>query len=245
GKSSLCNAIFQSRVCATHPLNGCTRQAHRLTFQPGERRMTLVDLPGTGETPQHDQEYRALYSQLLPELDLIIWILRADERAYAADIAMHQFLLNEGADPSRFLFVLSHADRIHPAEEWNNQSSTPSRQQELSLATVTARVATLFPSSFPVLPIAAPAGWNLPAFVSLMIHALPPQATSAVYSHIRNEKRTAQDQQHAQQAFGDAIGQSFDAAIARFSFPAWMLQLLRKARDRIIRLLITLWDRLF
>ncbi|HFV4927255.1 TPA: ATP synthase, partial [Escherichia coli] len=25
----------------------------------------------------------------------------------------------------------------------------------------------------------------------------------------------------------------------------WMLQLLRKARDRIIRLLITLWDRLF
>ncbi|MDF8585682.1 GTPase, partial [Escherichia coli] len=175
----------------------------------------------------------------------IIWILRADERAYAADIAMHQFLLNEDADPSRFLFVLSHADRVFPAEEWNDTEKCPSRQQELSLATVTARVATLFPSSFPVLSVAAPVGWNLQALVSLMIHALPPQATSAVYSHIRNEKRTAQDQQHAQQAFGDAIGQSFDAAIARFSFPAWMLQLLRKARDRIIRLLITLWDRLF
>ncbi|HAH3269891.1 TPA: GTPase, partial [Escherichia coli] len=96
GKSSLCNAIFQSRICATHPLNGCTRQAHHLTLQLGERRMTLVDLPGIGETLQHDQEYRELYRQLLPELDLIIWILRADERAYAADIAMHQFLLNEG-----------------------------------------------------------------------------------------------------------------------------------------------------
>ncbi|OXZ87521.1 phage DNA repair protein [Escherichia coli] len=36
GKSSLCNAIFQSRICATHPLNGCTRQAHRLTLQFGE-----------------------------------------------------------------------------------------------------------------------------------------------------------------------------------------------------------------
>ena len=65
GKSSLCNAIFQSRICATHPLNGCTRQAHRLTLQLGERRMTLVDLPGIGETPQHDQEYRTLYRQLL------------------------------------------------------------------------------------------------------------------------------------------------------------------------------------
>ncbi|HAM4485917.1 TPA: GTPase, partial [Escherichia coli] len=190
GKSSLCNAIFQSRICATHPLNGCTRQAHRLTLQFGERRMTLVDLPGIGETPQHDQEYRTLYRQLLPELDLIIWILRADERAYAADIAMHQFLLNEGADPSRFLFVLSHADRVFPAEEWNATEKCPSRQQSLSLATVTARVATLFPSSFPVLSVAAPVGWNLPAFVSLMIHALPPQATSAVYSHIRGENRS-------------------------------------------------------
>ncbi|HAW7701454.1 TPA: GTPase, partial [Escherichia coli] len=170
GKSSLCNAIFQSHICATHPLNGCTRQAHRLTLQIGERRMTLVDLPGIGETPQHDQEYRALYRQLLPEVDLIIWILRADERAYAADITMHQFLLNEGADPSRFLFVLSHADRAFPAEEWNATEKCPSRQQALSLATVTARVATLFPSSFPVLSVAAPVGWNLPAFVSLMIH---------------------------------------------------------------------------
>ncbi len=102
---------------------------------------------------------------------------------------MHQFLLNEGADPSRFLFVLSHADRMFPAEEWNATEKCPSRHQELSLATVIARVATLFPSSFPVLPVAgtcspvlpvaAPAGWNLPALVSLMIHALPPQATSA------------------------------------------------------------------
>lgn len=88
--------------------------------------MTLVDMPGIGETPQHDQEYRELYRQLLPELDLIIWILRADERAYAADIAMHQFLLNEGADPSRFLFVLSHADRVFPAEEWNDTEKCPS-----------------------------------------------------------------------------------------------------------------------
>ncbi len=172
--------------------------------------MTLVDLPGIGETPQHDQEYRALYHQLLPELDLIIWILRADERAYAADIAMHQFLLNEGADPSRFLFVLSHADRVFPAEEWNDTEKCPSRQQELSLATVTARVATLFPSSFPVLSVAAPVGWNLQALVSLMIHALPPQATSAVYSHIRGENRSEQARKHAQQTFGDAIGKSFD-----------------------------------
>ena len=59
------------------------------------------------------------------------------------------------------------------------------------------------------------------------------------------ENRSEQAQKHAQQTFGDAIGKSFDDAVARFTFPVWMLQLLRKARDRIIRLLETLWDRLF
>ncbi|HAX2434063.1 TPA: ATP synthase [Escherichia coli] len=106
-------------------------------------------------------------------------------------------------------------------------------------------MATLFPSSFPVLPVAAPVGWNIPALVSLMIHALPPQATSAVYSHIRGENRSERVQKHAQQTFGETIGKSFDDAVARFSFPAWMLQLLRKTRDRIIHLLVTLWDHLF
>ena len=38
-----------------------------------------------------------------------------------------------------FLFVLSHADRVFPAEEWNATEKCPSRQQALSLATVTAR----------------------------------------------------------------------------------------------------------
>ncbi|MCU9639023.1 GTPase, partial [Escherichia coli] len=147
-------------------------------------------------------------------IELCVCVLRADERAYAAHIAMQQFLLNEGAVPSLFLFFRSHAGRVFPDEECNATDKCPSRHQELSLATVTARVATLFPSSFPVLPVAAPVGWNLPAFVSLMIHALPPQATSAVYSHIRGENLAEQAQKQAQQTFGDAIGKSLeDAAV--------------------------------
>lgn len=59
------------------------------------------------------------------------------------------------------------------------------------------------------------------------------------------ENRSEQARKHAQQTFGETIGKSFDDAVARFSFPAWMLQLLRKTRDRIIHLLITLWERLF
>ncbi|WP_445335775.1 GTPase family protein [Citrobacter koseri] len=245
GKSSLCNALFQSSVCATHPLSGCTREAQRLTLELGDRQMTIVDLPGIGETPEYDREYSALYQRLLPEVDLIVWVLRADERAYAADIAMHRFLLAEGADPSRFLFVLSQADRVSPASEWNTQDSAPSRQQLCSLATVSTRVAGLFPSSFPVLPVAAPAGWNLPAFVSLMIHALPAHATSAVFSHFRQENCSGQDKRHAREDFGETMGDSFDRVIDTVSLPSWLIALLRRARQKIIGLLVSLWDKFF
>lgn len=100
--------------------------------------MTLVDLPGIGETPQHDQEYQALYRQLLPELDLIIWILRSDERAYAADIAMHQFLLNEGADPRAFcLFSAMPIACFLLKNGMPQKNARPVTRN--SLATVTAR----------------------------------------------------------------------------------------------------------
>lgn len=245
GKSSLCNALFRSSVCATHPLTGCTREAERLTLELGDRQMTIVDLPGIGETPEYDREYSALYQTLLPELDLIVWVMRADERAYAADIAMHRYLLTEGADPSRFLFVLTQADRVSPASEWSNTDAVPSEQQQLSLTALSARVAGLFPSSFPVLPVAAPAGWNLPAFVSLMIHALPPQATSAVYSHFRQENCSEQDRQRAREDFGKSTGNSFDQIISTFSLPPWLLVLLHRVRQKIIDLLVTLWDKFF
>lgn len=207
--------------------------------------MTLVDLPGIGETPQHDQEYRELYRQLLPELDLIIWILRADERAYAADIAMHQFLLNEGADPSRFLFVLSHADRVFPAEEWNATEKCPSRHR----GTLTGNCYSTGGNPVPVIISGTPRCCACRLESSGVCVADDPRPATAgnqcgLFTY-PGENRSEQAQKHAQQTFGDAIGKSFDDAVARFTFPVWMLQLLRKARDRIIRLLETLWDRLF
>lgn len=245
GKSSLCNALFQSPHCATHPLTGCTREPERLMLEIGERKMTIVDLPGIGETLEYDREYQSLYKELLPELDLIIWILRADERSYAADMAMHRFLLAEGADPSRFLFILSHADRVFPANEWLSELSSPSPQQLLSLATISARVASLFPTAFPVLPVSAVSGWNLSVFVSLMIYALPEQATSAVYTHFRKENCSEEDLHRARTDFGQALGQTFDRVILAQALPNSVMRLISQIRKKIIQLLLSLWDKFF
>lgn len=99
GKSSLCNALFRSLLCATHPLSGCTREAQRLILELRDQRMTIADLPSVWEAPEYDREYRVLYQSLLPELDLIIRGLRADEQVYAADIVMYLFCWPKGPLP--------------------------------------------------------------------------------------------------------------------------------------------------
>lgn len=243
GKSSLCNALFQQPVCLTHDLTACTREPRRIVLTVGERGMTLVDLPGVGETPEYDEEYQTLYRSLLNELDLIIWALRADDRARTTDINTYRALIEYGAEPSRFLFVLTQADRVPPLPEPG--MSLPSSEQMISLATLSSQAAGQFPSSFPIMAVSSHTGYNLPAFVELMVHALPVQASSAVYRQLKPEHKTEEADTAVRQAFGDIAGNAFDTVFNPDAYsPGWSV-LLRRLRRKLVRLAGRLWDRLF
>ncbi|RYA88631.1 GTPase, partial [Enterobacter cloacae complex sp. 743-2DZ2F-22B] len=70
GKSSLCNALFAGDVSPVSDVAACTREPMRFRLQMGKRYMTIVDLPGVGESGARDTEYAALYRKQLPQLDL-------------------------------------------------------------------------------------------------------------------------------------------------------------------------------
>lgn len=92
GKSSLINALFQSSLSPVSDVSGCTRQAQRFSMAMNNHTLTFVDLPGVGESIERDKEYHRLYRNLLPELDLIIWVLKADDRAWSSDEQCYRFL---------------------------------------------------------------------------------------------------------------------------------------------------------
>lgn len=81
GKSSLINALFQSALSPVSNVSGCTRQAQRFNMTINSHTLTFIDLPGVRESLEQDKEYHQLYRNLLSELDLIIWVLKADDRA--------------------------------------------------------------------------------------------------------------------------------------------------------------------
>ncbi|PLL52382.1 GTPase, partial [Klebsiella michiganensis] len=174
-----------------------------------------------------------------------IWVLRADDRARATDISAYRALMEAGADPSRFLFVLTQADRIPPLRDGEPWQASPSSEQCLSLAAVSAQVAGQLPSSFPVMAVSAHTGYNLPAMVELMVHALPVQASSAVYCQLKPEHQTPDSDAAVRQQFGEAAGKAFDTVINPDHLPSAWTALLRSIRQKLVQLATALWDRIF
>ena len=75
GKSSLCNALFGRDICPISDIAACTRETQQVRLNIAGKGMTLLDVPGVGESGDRDTEYDALYRQWLPKLDLVLWIV--------------------------------------------------------------------------------------------------------------------------------------------------------------------------
>ncbi|WP_067486575.1 GTPase family protein, partial [Dickeya sp. CSL RW240] len=148
GKSSLCNALFAGEVSPVSDVAACTREPLRFRLNVGERCMTLVDLPGVGESERRDAEYAAMYRQQLPHLDLVLWLIKADDRALAVDEHFYHQVIGE-AWRHKVLFVVSQADKIEPTEGGVKALSATQRQ---SLARKITLLHTLF---LPVHPVCA------------------------------------------------------------------------------------------
>lgn len=98
GKSSLCNALFRSEVCAVNAVTACTRQAQRMRLRFWSHYLTLMDLPGVGESVTRDDEYRELYRELMPQLDMVLWVLKADDRAFSVEEQFYQAVFAQYTD---------------------------------------------------------------------------------------------------------------------------------------------------
>lgn len=89
--------------------------------------MTLMDLPDVGESQQRDGEYRDLYRQPLPELDMVLWVLKADDRAFSIEEQFCNHVFQQFGGPLLpVIWALNQVDKIEPAEQWHWPSAQPS-----------------------------------------------------------------------------------------------------------------------
>ncbi|MBD8198652.1 50S ribosome-binding GTPase [Pantoea agglomerans] len=245
GKSSLVNALFQQPLSTVSHNAGCTREALHFKFEVGERKMTLIDLPGAGESLAYDKEYRSLYQSLIPDLNLILWVMKADDRACSSDESFYQFLLECGVSPDCIVFVINQADKAEPSLKWCRETGTPSAEQRLTLTTRCNAVAQHFHTPHPVYAVSASTGYNLPLLVEILVTALPASASSGVFCQIKGIHRTSEAEQVVQQDFGELVGELFSRIIDSLPMPEALKNRLHALRESLACTASTLWHWFF
>lgn len=243
GKSSLCNAIFQGEVTPISDVHACTRDVLRLRLSSGDHNLILVDLPGVGESEQRDKEYESLYRNILPELDLILWVIKADDRAFSVDERFYRRVMTD--HQQRILFIVNQADKIEPSHEWYVTGNAPSPHQLVNIEARLASIRQLFSPLHPVCAVSARTEWNLPSMVETMMCCLPDRATSPLATQLHGRLCGEPIKKQAREGFGNAVGEVFDSAEAASFIPAPLKAIIRTVRDAVVSVARAVWDWIF
>ncbi|EBO9655265.1 GTPase family protein [Salmonella enterica subsp. enterica serovar Berlin] len=243
GKSSLCNELFRGEVSPVSDVNACTRDVLRFRLRSGRHSLMVVDLPGVGENGQRDQEYRALYRRMLPELDLVLWVIKADDRALSVDEQFWHGVMQPYRQ--QVLFVINQADKMEPGHEWDTATGTPSVQQRANLRIKQAEVTAMFKPCHPVCVVSAATGWGTEEMVATMMRCLPDRATSPVATQLHGRLCTEPVKSQARNDFGEAVGRVFDTAESSSLLPAPLKTVIRTVRDAVVSVARGVWDWIF
>ncbi len=195
GKSSLCNALFGKEICPVSDVEACTREPKDVLLSlGGHKGITLLDVPGVGENKERDEEYSELYQKLLPELDLVLWVLKGDERAYSVDIKFYQEIVKPHIKQGKpFIIVLNQIDKVEPYREWDINLRKPSQKQSENINKKVIDVANNFSiKQSLIVPVSAEEKYGLTKLVDEIIFSLPDEKKISIAREVVSENLSSE-----------------------------------------------------
>lgn len=227
GKSSLANALFGRDVCKISDVESCTREAQEILISlADESGMTLIDVPGVGESSERDKEYSMLYENLLPELDVILWLLKADDRAFSSDQKFYETVVKKHIVSGKpFFFVLNQVDKISPHREWDLEENKPGPQQSKNVNLKRNEVGKYFDiAKSKVIPVSAEEKYNLIELIDEIVFALPVEKMYGFAKNVEKENVSEKTKEHVAressnwlvegiEAFGRKVEKVFDSVV--------------------------------
>lgn len=118
GKSTTLNKLVGESLFQTSDIAACTRSMQSVDYQmcadSGDHYLSIADLPGLGENPERDEEYVALYASVLAKSQLVLYLLRADQRDFSIDRWAFSRLFPTVAARQKVLLAVNAIDKIEP-----------------------------------------------------------------------------------------------------------------------------------
>lgn len=202
--------------------------------------MTIVDLPGVGESGVRDNEYAALYRQQLPRLDLVLWLIKADDRALAVDELFYHQVIGE-AYRHKVLFVISQLDKAEPTSGGESLST----KQKQNISQKICLLHELFQPVNPVCAVSIRLQWGLRVMAERMIRCLPREASSPVAVQLSAPLRTDAVNKKARDDFGETVGSVLDTVSSMPLIPAPVRTIIQAVRDIVVSVARAVWNFFF
>ncbi|HFQ7086727.1 TPA: GTPase family protein [Raoultella planticola ATCC 33531] len=240
GKSSLCNVLFAGDISPVSDVTACTRKPLRFRIQLGKRSMTIVDLPGVGESERRDEEYATLYRKQLPQLDLVLWLIKGDDRALAVDEHFYRQVIGE-AYRHKVLFVISQSDKVEPTCGGEKLST----EQKQNISRKICLLHELFQPVNPVCAVSVRLQWGLRVMAERMIRCLPREASSPVAVQLSAPLRTDAINKKARDDFGETVGSVLDTVSSMPLIPAPVRTVIQSVRDIVVSVARAVWNFFF
>ena len=185
GKSTTINALFNAGQGVSHTEAYTKKEvAVQVTYETVQGQQGLrevYDMPGLGESRATRSQHLETYKRVLENVDVAIWILDAQHRAFEA---IQGYLIDDiskinPALTQRMAFALNKADLIFPGpNSWNPYANLPSEEQEKNLKGRIGDVESKIREALPtwegtVIAYSALKRYNLPQLFAVMLDAVP------------------------------------------------------------------------
>lgn len=207
GKSSLCNALFGREIAKISDVVACTREPQEILVGGNDGGgIILVDVPGVGEDPERHHEYMELYKSLVPNLDLVLWAIKSDDRKYATAINVYNEVILPNIKTCPVLFTITQVDKIEPYRDWDLQNNQPGEKQKVNLQTKINDVSARFniPTN-KIVPVASDDAFNLVELVNTIVEVLPNEKKFALTREAKEENVSQEAARKAEKGIFDHV----------------------------------------
>ena len=187
GKSSLCNALFGKNIAKISDVVACTRDPQNIFI--GNKKdggINLIDVPGIAEDEDKNIEYMELYESLIPEVDLVLWAIKSDDRKYSEAIKVYNKILKPHSKKVPTIFVITQIDKIEPIEEWYENQYSLGKTQKLNLIKKQNDISDKFDiSTNKICYVSSKHTYQLVELIDMVVEVLPNEKK---YSFVREAK---------------------------------------------------------
>lgn len=108
--------------------------------------LDIIDLPGLGDDIRRDKEFEEIYRQILPQCDIVLYVLKADNRTLGEDERILQNIVLPSCDKKKIIIAVNQVDILGENEglHWDTRINLPDERQEILIKTKQKNIAAMF-----------------------------------------------------------------------------------------------------